>query len=83
MSRSMSVIARGARHAGTRRLGIDIGLLQVNAPIPQRLQWDFSPRHSTHNEVPGAEDLEIAIQIANAGLTGLRRILGQHGVLYA
>src|SRR5579863_7271511 len=50
------------------RFGRHVGLLQVDAPVTQFLERDFSARHGTADERAGANDAKIAVEIFDLGL---------------
>ena len=49
------------------RFGTDIGLLQIHAPIAQRLEWDFHPRDGAEDVTAGRNHPVLAIQIMQSG----------------
>ena len=52
-----------------RRVGVDIGLLQLDAPIAELIQGNGTAGDGTAHESAGRDHLDLAIEIAKLGLT--------------
>src|SRR5581483_5821519 len=48
--------------------GVDIGLLQLDAPIAELVERDGAPGHRAAHELAGREHLDLAVEIFELGL---------------
>ena len=58
----------GLAEALERRRGVDIGLLQLDAPIAQLVERDGAPGDGAAHEVAGRQHLHLAVEIFEPGL---------------
>lgn len=51
----------------------DVGLLHIDAPVPQLFQRDFRAGHGAADERTGPNNAKIAVEIFDFGLAGQRK----------